>query len=673
MNGQRLLLALRALLIALAASVSVFSCEMSSGFLSASERSTLYTLTLNAADGSALSDGVVLPAGTGIAAIVAKTSGAGDPATLDFALASLGGASVTKLRLAAPGAKADPAASKSVASIDGKLEGFAIPADLASGAYELSVSISGPDGSLLLQEKFNLFVGGSRPVINSVSAFPPAVEPGTAVLLSLTVSWLSSAKESANSAAVASAAVVKAASLASGPASTLAPQGASDPWIRWSKDGVTFAEGLLSAGKDKVVWSAPRTEGAYSITAEVFPSAPLKGASFSFKASASQDLKVMVIAAPGGSGNDFADPLAFYSLLRLDGSFDDIGTRPRSIQPDSFGSPLLDTYSSGFGYRFGPSAGVNIPGLMPPSSSGNLSAFSVILRLDSNQSDGTLVSFASNDGSYVLVLGIKDWKPYAETTVFGKTLRSTASIAIPQPPLTIVASLKPVGDRLSISWSAEGERIDAPSLPLPPAPPDGRATLGGAGSLPGVYDGFGLMLGSSPPSYRLASRRKLKSSLIIAESFEDGVLPALSVAAGAVSLASGALELGPGASLSLAPSFNLASALVVEADIQGDRASCYLVLTTPEGARILSVGGRGDVLNASGAAAGSIDPADGRIAFTLEQKEAAIYLRGAGGSDPVVVPSSAKRLVLSLERTGGVGGAAINRVLVRISGTASSR
>jgi hypothetical protein len=75
----------------------------------------------------------------------------------------------------------------------------------------------------------------------------------------------------------------------------------------------------------------------------------------------------MVIAASGGSGNDFADPLSFYSLLRLDGSFDDSGTRPRGAQPEAFGSPSLDIYPGGFGYRFGAKAGVTVPGLMPPS------------------------------------------------------------------------------------------------------------------------------------------------------------------------------------------------------------------------------------------------------------------------------------------------------------------
>jgi hypothetical protein len=636
----------RALLLALAVSASAVSCEMSSGFLSDSERNSLYSLAVSASDGSAMADGVILLPGTGLAAIVTRKTGASDPASLDFSLASLGGAPAAALRLASAASAAEGAASKSVARIDGKLEGLSIPADLALGAYVLSVSLSGADGAALMQETFHIFVGASRPVIDSVSTFPPSVEPGSSVLLGLSVSWLPLAR-------------------GSGPAA------APDPWIRWSKDSIAFAEGLLSSGLGKVVWSAPRSDGAYSIRAEVFPTAPPKGASFAFKASASQDLKVMVISSPGGSGNDFADPLAFYSLLSLDGSFDDSGTRPRTLQPKSFGSPALDTYSSGFGYRFGPEAGVSIPGLMPPSASGRLGAFSLLLRLDSGQEDGALASFVSDDGSYALVFGIKDMRPYVETAIAGKTARSVAALPMPRKPLTLEAVLEPDGERLTIAWRAEGERIDAPSLPLPPAPPAGSATLGGPGSLPGVYDGFGLMAGSSSPTYRLAARRRWKASLLIAESFEDGALPALAAAKGGVSAASGALELEPGGSLLLAPAFGIASTLVIEADIEGDRASCALVLSSAEGDRVLAVGGDGEVSSASGKKAGRIDTSGGRIAISLEPKDGTLLLRGADGGAPIAVAAAAKRFAISLERSGGSGRAAFARVLVRSSASSA--
>lgn len=672
--------ALGAFLLAIAASALALSCGVSSGFLSDSERNSLYTLTMNAPDGSALSDGESILPGTGITVNVDKKTGAGDPATLDFNLTGLDGSSSAALHFATPSAKSlevaasqpsDPSSSsKTVAQIDGKIDGFVIPADLLPGVYQLSVSISGSDGTQLVDETLHLFVGGDVPVIDSVSAFPPAVEPGTAVLLDLTVSWMSvlpPATGTTNAVSTAPSTPKTATSIESPENATVDPKATRDPWIRWSRDGSSFAEGLLSAGFGRVVWSAPQVEGAYGITAEVFPSAPPKGSSFSFKAAESQDLKVMVIAAPGGSGNDFANPLAFYSLLRLDGSFDDIGTRPRTLQPKSFGSPSLDTYSSGFGYRFGDSAGVVVAGLMPPSASGSLGDFSVIMRLSADRSNGILVDFASTDGNYRLVLGLENGSPYVESTSGGKVQRSTGTASIPGSPLTIAARLKPDGDKLDISWSAEGKHIASPPLSLPAAPPEGNATIGGPGSVPGVYDAFGLMVASSPPLYRLAARREWKGALILAEGFENGELPPLSVASGEVTAASGRLIPEPGVSLALSPDFGTSPPVVVEADVEGDLASAAVVFSTSDGTHVFSVRGTGEIDDSSGNRIGNIGAPSGHIAFTLGAKSSSLYLRGSGRKTSVIIPSSAKRIVLSLVRTEGNDGVAFDRVLVRSS------
>jgi len=432
-------------------------------------------------------------------------------------------------------------------------------------------------------------------------------------------------------------------------------------------DGSTFAEGLLSKGLDRVVWTAPSSEGADPIRVEVFPSAPQVGSTYSFTSPVSQDLKVMVIATPGGSVNDFADPMAFYSLLKLDGSFDDVGTRPRSVQPEAFGSPALDTYSSGFGYRFGPSAGVRVPGLMPPGSRGSLAAFSVLLRLDSDQGDGVLLRFASDDGGYSLVLGLKDYRPYVETQAAGQVQRSTGQAQIPLPrfPATLQASFSPEGDRLAVVWYAEGERIDSPLLALPPAPPAGSAQLGGAHSLPGVYDGFGMMVNSASPSYRLASRRKWKGSLVIAESFEDGALPPLSHASGPVSVDLGSLSLGSGAVVTLAPVFGIASTLIVEADTSGGGSSCDLVISNAEQDPIVTVSGSGEVRDGSGQSLGSIAAGGGRLAFRLDLLDGSLRLRGSDNLGTYSVATTAKRFLLSLGREGDGEAAVFERVLVR--------
>jgi hypothetical protein len=372
----------------------------------------------------------------------------------------------------------------------------------------------------------------------------------------------------------------------------------------------------------------------------------------------------MAIATPGGSGDDFADPLAFLSLLRLDGDFADSGTRPRIVQPEAFGSPRLGVYASGFGYRLGASAGVRIPGLMPPAQGDRLQAFSVIVRLDPEQGDGAIARFSSEDGSYSLVIGLKDWRPYAEFSFDGKIQRSAASSAIPHSPLTLEAALKPEGERLEIRWRAEGERIDSPSIPLPPAPPPGGAAIGGPLSLAGVYDGFGLSAGASSPAYRLAARRKWKAALVLAEGFEDGKLPRLSVASGGASAAAGFLALAPGAALSLDPAFDPAAGVAIEAAVIGDRGSARLDFSAPGGARIFSVSGTGDVLDAGGARLGSVDARSGRLSFSVAATENG-YLLSSGDALAAAVPGLPSVLALSIRREGGTGDLSIESVIAR--------
>jgi len=658
MKGTRYIY--RAAAITLAVSGLALSCEMSSGLLSESERSSLYTLTITSSDGTPLSDGSFVYPGGSLVASVVKKSGVSDPAAVDLSLASQDGTSAAALRFttASTTTAATTVSIKSVTGFDGKLEGFAIPSTAVSGIYTLSVSLSGTDGSSLQQEKINLFVGYAQPVIDSVSVFPPSVEPSSSVLLSLTTSWSALAVPSSLSSSTV----------------TATASGTRDPWIRWSKDGSAFAQGLLSSGLNKVVWTAPSSEGAYSITAEVFPFAPSSGVGYSFKAAASQDLKVMVISVPGGSGNDFADPLSFYSLLKFNGSFEDSGTRPMTAQPASFGSPTLDTYSSGFGYDFGSSSGVTIPGLMPPSSSGRLGAFAVLVRLDSSATDGSLVRFASADATYLLTLGLTSGKPYVEFISGGQSQRSVASSVIPQSPLTLEAVFTPDGDKLDIAWRAEGVLLNAPSIDLPGSPPSGSATLGGSGSLAGVYDAFGLMVPTASssyplPTYRLAARRAWKSSLVLAESFENGLPPHSafsSVDGTGPSTSPSGLLLAPASSVSLTPSFGIGSGLVVEADVQGDRSFCLLNFSIPDGGRVFAVSGTGQVIDAAGSPLGAFDVSGTKLRFSIEQRGGALSL--VGGRSTVRIPSVAKQYQLSLKHeSGGSGNALVNDVLVRSS------
>jgi hypothetical protein len=659
--------------LAMAVSALVLSCEATSGLLTESERSSLYTLTIKSSDGTALSNGSIVYPGTSLAAYVESKSDATSPAAMDLSLSSAAGVSVSAMRFATASAAKSAttlknATVKTVTSLAGKLPGFSVPSSTSSGLYTLTLALSDSSGTSIQQEKLTLFVDTQQPTISSVSVFPPSVEPGASVLLSLTTSWSAVAAPSSQSSSTDSSASTSFSSSTAASSTTVASTVARDPWIRWSKDSVAFAEGLLSQGYNQAVWTAPSVEGAYAISVEVFPSAPTT--TYSFKAAANQELKVMVIAASGGSGNDFADPSAFYSLLRLKGSFADTGTRTKASQSAAFGSPAIDTYSSGFGYAFDDSSGVSLPGLMPPASSDgeSLGAFALLFRLDSSASSGSLARFVSADKSYSLSFGLSAGSPYVIAKVDGKTFKSVAASAIPQSPLTLEAVLTPNGDKLDIAWRAEGKYIEAPSIDLVAAPPAGDASLGGAGSLAGVYDGFGLMLPTSSnaysPTFRLAARRAWKSALVLAESFETG-LPEKAVVAGTAAADISGLSLAVDSSVALSNALTLGSGLVVSASIQGDRAASCLSFS--DGAAVaFEVSGTGLVTGADGASLGSVGQTASGLQFSLSPNGGALTV--AGSESSVKLPSAAKHYQITFKhKAEGSGSVRITDLLVRSS------
>jgi len=388
---------------------------------------------------------------------------------------------------------------RSIEAIEGSMPSIKLPDDLAPGAYRLTITLKSAEMKTLQKLSLVAFIGLPQLRIESVSFYPPSVEPGQALLLSVRLG-----------------------------------DHVGDPWLRWSKDGASFAEGSLSKGFDRVVWTAPRVEGAYSLSVEAFPSAPPADGGFVFRAAARRELKPIVKATPGGSADEFSDPLAFYSLLRLDGGFDDIGVRSREVQPAAFGSPAIDVFAGGFGYRLGEESGIRIPGLMPPALQGASAPFSLVFRLAPGASTGRLARFAAANGEYNLDFGLEEGRPYASfRAAEGEESRSDAAVGIEDAelPRTIVVCVRPEAERSLVSWNVEGERIEAEDLPPLPAPPAGSALLGGAGSLAGVYDAFGLMSPAgpsrplAPASYRLASRRKWKGSLTLAEGLRTARCP----------------------------------------------------------------------------------------------------------------------------------------------------
>jgi hypothetical protein len=679
--------ALRGTVLAIVFSAMALSCELSSSFLSESERSALYEVELSSKAGESdsveIENGAYIDAGAALSIAISKLSGAGEVAYLDFIVEGTD----VEHRLAGPAAKTltvpgsdaaaadaqsddapvnpdaaqpseeQPAASQPlraesiyrlVPDLEGTLPPLVLPPDLAPGAYRLSLKLASSEGKSLQKLSIIAFIGLPLPTIDSVTVFPPSIEPSQAVLLAAALE-----------------------------------QPIGDPWLRWSRDGMPFAEGLFSEELDRVVWTAPRAEGAYSLSLEVFPAAPPDDLGFPFRAAAVQDLKAMVKASPGGSADEFADPLSYLSLLRLDGTFDDMGVRSRESQPVPFGKPRIDVYSGGFGYRFGEGAGIQIPGLMPPASQDAAAAFSLVFRLAPAAAAGRLARFASGDGSYALDVGLDEGRPYVAFRggVVEEEARSYAAQTLPLSPRTIVVCLRPGAESTLVSWNFEGEPVEAENLPPLPVPPAGDAALGGPGSVPGVYDAFGLMSPSgparplAPASYRLAMRRRWKSTLYLAEGFEDGLLPPQATAEGGLSPAVGSLRLEGAASVGFAAALRGDRPFVVEAELSGDLHSVVLALARQGGAPLFSVNGEGEVFAADGKRLGALADQGAKLALLATPSRGSLLVSGLDGKNAIRVAGTSgdATYTIGLSRAKTDGSAALHRILARDATVQSSR
>ena len=114
-----------------------------------------------------------------------------------------------------------------------------LPDDLENGAYTLSFTVfEGND--VLHEESRYLYVVSGVFEVNSLETYPPGVGPGDSLSARI----------------------------------TLTSPSVSDPWIRWSLEGIVLKEGFLSDTGLLCNFEVPAVEGIYSLKVELFPVEP---------------------------------------------------------------------------------------------------------------------------------------------------------------------------------------------------------------------------------------------------------------------------------------------------------------------------------------------------------------------------------------------------------------
>lgn len=629
-------------LVLVAALVS--GCDASSKLFSEAERRSIYTLSLES-EGTRLASSSVVQAGAAITVSLSRMSGTTTPESLELALIDSSGASVASLRYSTPKDAKAPARAVAVADLSSALPTFALPDKLSPGVYSLVTSLRDSAGALLQEGETVLFVGEKGLGLGSLSLYPPTAAPSSAVLLSVAVK-------------------------------AEAEKASPDAWLAWSADGRVFAEGRLGDGLDKAVWTAPARDGAYVLDVDLYPAKP--AAKLARTPSPwHQEIKGMVSSDAALPGDEFSsvDNLAIHLAFASDLS--DSGTRAQAAKPSVTGKPSLESYPGGFGYRLGPEARILLPGASPPQTSKLLGPTTLLWRIYASEKDGLIYRLASEAGSDLLVVGLESGQPYVETLDQAGRHRSSSGLHFAGGLLNLALDISPENGRYRILWSLDGQTSEASSLPASSLPAQVSSILGGAASLPGVWDEFAAYDSAkgSPALFFAAAARAWRKDLILAEGFEAQALPASASLSGRATAGSRRLVLSPGASLVFSPVLTLARPLSFSLAWDPASAPPSLDFLDEDKALLFRVSALGKVSLGDGSPAGSVTaPEKGVLAFTLRSNGGSFEIAAKDSllSSRFTLASAPSSAVLSLSNPDPGRDSAVLSVLARVATDAVS-
>ncbi len=196
------------------------------------------------------------------------------------------------------------------------------PSEDRNGLFILELQLYDESGEILDKKEIPFFKVESYPHIVQIEAYPPdSLHPEATGLLIPTVT------------------------------------GGDNVWIRWKMGTTLLDKGLLSDYTDGYKWTAPPSEGVYSIRLEVFPEAPPEGEDdFSFQSQESSEVQFYVQERDGSRSGELGPEERYHTLLHLDGSFRNTGMLQADFK--ALGSPLLAVKNGLFGYYFSSDDGV---------------------------------------------------------------------------------------------------------------------------------------------------------------------------------------------------------------------------------------------------------------------------------------------------------------------------
>lgn len=333
------------------------------------------------------------------------------------------------------------------------------PSEDRKGLFILELQLYDKNGELLNKKEIPFFKVESYPQIVQIEAYPPdSLHPESTGLLIPTVT------------------------------------GGEDSWVRWKMGSTLLDKGPLTSYRDGYKWTAPSSEGVYSIQMEVFPEAPPEEeGNFSFQSSESSEVQFYVQKREGSRSGELGPEERYHTLLHLDGAFRNTGRHKADFT--ALGSPLLAVNDGLFGYYFSSADGVrSADDQFQFHALQEAEPFTLTLQFEPGgnvQPNGHIFSAFGEGGSALLQL-ITD--PRGNPALYNpnndQILQRVRDFAFDQLQELSISFL-PDGDTIQIKWYRNGRLVHTGTIAQDLFPREEWRGLQICGNTPGGdYQGF---------------------------------------------------------------------------------------------------------------------------------------------------------------------------------------
>ncbi|MBN1412413.1 MAG: hypothetical protein JW969_16315 [Spirochaetales bacterium] len=476
---------------------------------------------------NSLQNGSIINGKESITFQILSSEGSNPPEKLEIKLSALDGSQL---------------GSEIISPVPIKQELKVVLPELESGQYLIDFSLSSGNSNLV-SKKVSFFYTNSPYKITGIESFPPSITPGSTVLLK----------------------------------SILDIPDKANPYIKWIQNKVVLSSGLLSEGKNKILWDAPEEEGIYIINVELFPDKPIAFSQAPMKSSINMEVELYV---SNNQQKAFLDSLypkeSFFTLFHFAGNLKNEGlTRngqyfenPSLIinNAKTFGNTELITLNDEFAYKITKNSGIQVDNSILPVKEGKFLPFtlSMGLILDKEQENRNILKITSPEDENFFTISMNKQRFIQAQFSFDHTkliIPSNIYAAILENQRILLSiSVFIEDDTLKIKWFLNGEQKDIQETRIIPYTLPAAATtiIGGENGFTGIIDELSVYFKDGknrntihPDLFRNAMKMKSRKNLVYAEGFDGLFIPDDLVMKGEASVENGILACKRNTSLTL--------------------------------------------------------------------------------------------------------------------------